>query len=134
MGRDAGRFRWSRVPFWVQALGALLLVGSFYLFFITFRENTFLSPAVRVQRERAHTVIRTGPYRHVRHPMYAGFVLFVIGTAFLLVCWYGLVGGFLLVGLVARRAVLEERVLRQELDGYAASMTQVKYRFIPYVC
>jgi protein-S-isoprenylcysteine O-methyltransferase Ste14 len=131
MGLDAVRFQWSQMPSWLQAAGALVLLTSFWLLFITFRENTFLSPAVRVQKERAQTVVSTGPYRSVRHPMYAGFVLFACGTPLLLGSWYGVVGGLFLSAMVARRAVLEERVLREELAGYGAYMAQVRYRLVP---
>jgi protein-S-isoprenylcysteine O-methyltransferase Ste14 len=133
MGLDAVRFQSSQMPSWLQAIGALVLLSSFWLFFVTFRENTFLSPAVRVQKERAQTVVSTGPYRYVRHPMYAGFVLFACGTAFLLGSWYGVLGALLLTTMIARRAVLEERVLREELAGYGAYMTHVRYRLLPRV-
>jgi protein-S-isoprenylcysteine O-methyltransferase Ste14 len=132
MGLDA-RFRWSRVPLWLEAVGALLLLLSFRIFFLTFRENAFLSPAVRIQTERAHRVVRTGLYRHVRHPMYAGFVLFAEGTALLLGSWYGALVGAVLVAIIARRAVLEERLLREKLTGYVAYMDEVRYRFLPGV-
>ncbi len=78
MALDAGRFHWSHVPMWAQALGAVLLIGSFWLFYLTFRYNPYLSPAVRLQSERAHRVVDTGPYHYVRHPMYAGFALFTV--------------------------------------------------------
>jgi protein-S-isoprenylcysteine O-methyltransferase Ste14 len=65
--------------------------------------------------------------------MYAAILLFVPGVALLLGSWYGLLAGFLVVGMVARRAVLEERTLREELPGYDAYMAQVKYRFVPHV-
>ncbi len=132
MPLDAVRFRWSRMPGWLQVVGAVLLLGSFYLFFLTFRENPYLSPAVRIQTERGQTVISTGPYRYVRHPMYAGIIPFVAGTTFLLGSWYGLLGLILVAGVVFR-AVREERVLRQELPGYEEYMARVKYRLIPYV-
>ena len=132
MGLDA-RFRWSHVPLWLQAVGMLLLLSSFYIFFLTFRQNPFLSPAVRIQRERAQTVVSTGPYRYVRHPMYAGFILFAFGTALTLGSWWGLLGALLLIGIVARRAVLEERTLRDELEGYRVYLTQVRYRLLPYL-
>lgn len=118
---------------WLQGFGAVVLLNSFYLFYLTFRENPYLSPAVRVQSERSQTVVRTGPYRHVRHPMYAAFALFTTGTALLLGSWYGLLGGLLLVVMVARRAVLEERVLLKELVGYRTYMKQVRYRLMPHV-
>ena len=133
MGFDAIRFRWSHVPLWLQALGTLLLLCSFYVFYLTFRENPFLSPAVRIQRERAQTVVSSGPYHYVRHPMYAGFILYAFGTALLLGSWWGLVGALLLIGIVARRAVLEERALRDELEGYSVYLARVRYRLLPYL-
>jgi len=133
MPLDAVRFRWSQMPGWLQVVGAVLLLCSFYLFFLTFRENPYLSPAVRVQTERGQTVISTGPYQYVRHPMYGTTIVFIVGTALLLGSWYGLLLGVVLVVMIAFRAVQEERVLRAELPGYDAYMTRVKYRLIPYI-
>ena len=133
MPLDAVRFQWSRMPGWLQAVGAILLMCSFYLFFLTFRENAYLSPAVRIQTERGQTVVSTGPYRYVRHPMYATFIIFMVGTTLLLGSSYGLLFGLILVIAIALRAVLEERTLRDELPGYNAYMAQVKYRLIPYI-
>ena len=133
MGLDAVRYRWSQVPIGVQLAGALILLCSDYIFYLTFRENTYLSPAVRVQAERAHTVVCTGLYAYVRHPMYAGFAMFAFGTPLLLGSWYGVLGGFVLIVLVAWRAVLEERTLRDELPGYREYMGHVRYRFVPHV-
>jgi protein-S-isoprenylcysteine O-methyltransferase Ste14 len=133
MPLDAVRYRWSHMPAWLQGLGAALLLISFCMFYAVSRENAFLSPAVRIQTERGHRVVSSGPYRYVRHPMYAGFILFVFGTALLLGSWYGVLVGLLLIGIVARRAVLEERLLREGLEGYAGYMQRVRYRLIPGV-
>jgi len=133
MPLDAVRFHWSRMPGWLHLVGAVLLMASFYLFFLTFRENPYLSPAVRVQTDRGQTVISTGPYHYVRHPMYAAVIPFMVSTTLLLGSWYGLLFGLILIAAIAFRAVREERVLRAELPGYEAYMTQVKYRLIPYV-
>jgi protein-S-isoprenylcysteine O-methyltransferase Ste14 len=133
MALDAVRFRWSSMPRWLQAVGAVLLLCSFYVFYRTFRENSYLSPAVRVQTERGHTLVSTGLYRHVRHPMYAGFVLFSFGTALLLGSWYGVLGALVVIAMVARRAVFEERVLSNELEGYDEYMRRVRYRLVPRV-
>jgi protein-S-isoprenylcysteine O-methyltransferase Ste14 len=130
---DAARFHWSPVPAWLQTVGALMLLGSFYIFYLTFRENSYLSPVVRIQEERGQTVISTGPYHAVRHPMYAAMVVFIVGAPLLLGAWYGVLVGLVFVLVLARRAVLEERTLRQALPGYGAYLAQVKYRFIPYV-
>src|SRR6185436_15510682 len=84
---DAARLHWSPVPVWLQVVGAIVLVCSFALLFLTFRENAYLSPVVRIQEDRGHTVVSTGPYRYVRHPMYAAIVVFVVGTSLLLGSW-----------------------------------------------
>ena len=130
---DVLRWHWSPVPLWLQIVGAIFLLGSFIIFFLTFRENSFLSPVVRLQAERGQTVISSGPYQLVRHPMYAAMGLVVISVPLLLGAWVGTLLGLIFMLVLARRAVLEERTLRQELSGYAAYMTQVKYRLIPYI-
>jgi protein-S-isoprenylcysteine O-methyltransferase Ste14 len=133
MPLDAVRFGWSHLPPGLRLAGTGLLLWSFFLLFVTFRENTYLSPAVRVQTDRGHAVVSTGPYRHVRHPMYAALIPLLTGTTLLLGSWYGLLPGLLLVVAVARRAVLEERVLRAQLPGYEQYSATVKYRLVPYV-
>ena len=133
MALDAVRFRWSQMPFWFQGAGAVLLLASFALFFLTFRKNAYLSPAVRVQKDRGQVVVSTGPYRHVRHPMYAAFILFALGTTLLLGSWYGLLLALVLIIMVAWRSVREEGTLREELPGYEEYMATVKYRLIPYL-
>jgi protein-S-isoprenylcysteine O-methyltransferase Ste14 len=133
MPLDAVRFGWSRMPPGFRLVGTGLLLWSFVLLFVTFRENTYLSPAVRVQTDRGHTVVSTGPYRLVRHPMYAALIPFIIGTTLLLGSWWGLVPGLLIVVAAARRAVLEERVLRAQLPGYEEYSATVRYRLVPHV-
>jgi protein-S-isoprenylcysteine O-methyltransferase Ste14 len=130
---DATRFHWSPLPNWLQAFGVVALLCSFVLFFLTFRENTYLSTVVRIQKDRGHKVVSTGPYHYVRHPMYLGFVILQFGTPLLLGSGYGVLIGLVFAVFLARRTVMEENALRQELDGYKAYMQQVKYRFIPFV-
>jgi protein-S-isoprenylcysteine O-methyltransferase Ste14 len=67
---DSMRYKWSHVPLWVEVIGGVLLIISFCLLFLTFRENSYLSPLARVQRDRGQKVISTGPYAIIRHPMY----------------------------------------------------------------
>jgi protein-S-isoprenylcysteine O-methyltransferase Ste14 len=127
------RYRFAEVPLGLQALGAIVLVFSFLLFHATFRANPYLSPAVRIQTDRAQVLVDSGPYRFVRHPMYAAFALFAPGTALLLGSWVGLLGALLLVAVVAWRAVREERLLRERLGGYAEYTRRVRYRLAPGV-
>jgi protein-S-isoprenylcysteine O-methyltransferase Ste14 len=133
MPLDAVRFHWSWMPLWLQVVGGIALVVSFVLMSLTFRENSYLSPMVRVQEERGQTVISTGPYHLVRHPMYAGGLFMFLGTPLLLGSWYGLLLVVLFLPALFVRTVLEERTLRQELSGYEDYMKQVKYRLVPYI-
>jgi protein-S-isoprenylcysteine O-methyltransferase Ste14 len=133
MPLDAVRFHWSWMPIFLQMVGAIALVVSFVLMSLVFRENSYLSATVRVQEERGQTVITTGPYHYVRHPMYAGGLFMFLGTPLLLGSWYGVLLTLLFLPALIVRAVLEERTLLRELPGYGAYMTQVKYRLIPYV-
>jgi protein-S-isoprenylcysteine O-methyltransferase Ste14 len=130
---DAVRFHWSQMPLWLQVVGGIALVVSFVLMSLTFRENSYLSPVVRVQEERGQTVISTGPYHLVRHPLYAGGLFMFLGTPLLLGSWYGLLLTVLFLPALLVRTVLEERTLRQELAGYEDYIKQVKYRLVPYI-
>jgi len=131
MSLDAVRFHWSPLPIWLQGVGGIILLCSFYLLFLTFRENSYLSPVVRIQEERGQNVISTGPYHYLRHPMYSDILIFVIGTSVLLGSGYGVFVGLISIAMLARRAILEERTLVKELPGYADYQAKVKYRFIP---
>jgi protein-S-isoprenylcysteine O-methyltransferase Ste14 len=133
MPLDAVRFHWSHVPLFLQIVGAIVLLGFIPLSILTFRENTFASTMVRVQEERGQTVISTGPYHYVRHPLYTSALLFFLGTPLLLGSWYGLLLVPIVIAGLVGRTLLEERVLRKELPGYDAYMIQVKYRFVPYI-
>jgi protein-S-isoprenylcysteine O-methyltransferase Ste14 len=133
MPLDAVRFGWSEVPGWLQILGALGVVLSFYTMFLTFRENAYLALVVKVQEERGQSVVSTGPYRYVRHPMYASTLLFFPGSALLLGSWWGLMFCTVLLGLLVWRIPLEEGMLENGLDGYDEYERNVRYRLIPHV-
>ena len=133
MPLDAVRFGWSEVPGWLQVLGALGLVLSLYVLFLTFRENAYLALVVKVQQERGQTVVTSGPYRYVRHPMYATMFLFLPGSALLLGSWWGLLLCLVILGLLVWRTTLEDRMLKNELAGYDEYARQVRYRLISRV-
>src|ERR1019366_322631 len=90
MGLDAVRFHASHVPVWAQGIGAVAILVSQYVFWLVFRANSYAAPVVKVQKDRGHAVATTGPYAYVRHPMYAGAILLLIGIPPLLGSWYGL--------------------------------------------
>jgi protein-S-isoprenylcysteine O-methyltransferase Ste14 len=133
MPLDAVRFGWSEVPGWLQLLGALGLLLSFYIVFLTFRENAYLAPVVKLQEERGQSVVTTGPYRYVRHPMYSSMFVFFPGSALLLGSWWGLLLCPVLLGLLVWRTTLEDRMLKNELAGYDEYARNVRYRLIPRV-
>jgi protein-S-isoprenylcysteine O-methyltransferase Ste14 len=133
MPLDAVRFGWSHMPVWARGVGVLGLLACAYLIYLTFRENTYAAPMVKIQKERGHKVVTTGPYRYVRHPMYAGAAFFFIGTPLLLGSWYGLALAPVMTAVLAVRAVLEERTLTAELEGYADYVARVRYRLIPLI-
>jgi len=133
MALDAARFQWSAVPGWLQCVGAIILAASFFLVHLTYRENSYAAPVVKIQRERGHTAITTGPYEYVRHPIYASGLLSYLGTPLLLGSWYGLAIVPVMTALLAFRAVMEERMLKAELDGYLEYSARVRYRLLPMV-
>jgi protein-S-isoprenylcysteine O-methyltransferase Ste14 len=130
---DAGQFHWSPVALWIKVFGAFILAASFILFFLTFRENNYLSPVVRVQKDRGQVVISTGPYHYIRHPMYSATLVFLLGTPLLLGAWYGIFFAPIVSIVLAWRSILEEGTLRKELYGYEDYMSRTKYRLIPFV-
>ncbi|MCC8965436.1 isoprenylcysteine carboxylmethyltransferase family protein [Bradyrhizobium sp. Pear76] len=133
MALDAVRYQTSLVPFWPQCAGALMIAASFYIVYRTYRENSYAAPVVKIQRERGHTAVTTGPYACVRHPIYAGGLLTYLGTPLLLGSWYGLAIVPVMAALLGLRSMMEERMLTAELDGYADYLARVRYRLVPMV-
>jgi len=133
MSLDAVRFGWSHVPLWLQALGAVAVAVAMYVVHLIMRTNNFAVPVVRIQAERGHRVVSDGPYAIVRHPMYGGTLLLLVGIPLLLGSWWGLALAPVIILLFAIRAVMEERTLMAELPGYADYAARVRYRLIPKV-
>jgi protein-S-isoprenylcysteine O-methyltransferase Ste14 len=132
MGLDR-RTQSSDVPVAFQALGLLLFVLSTLFILWVFRENSFAAPVVKLQAERAQRVVSTGPYAHVRHPMYSGMILFFAGVPLLLGSWWGLAIAPVIVVLFSVRIGIEDRTLREGQPGYSDYMTRVRYRLLPGV-
>ena len=134
MPLDARRFHWSPTfPLWLKAIGTVLLVLSIVLVFEALRENTFAAPVVKMQKERGQTVVSTGMYGVVRHPMYAGALLLFVSGPVLLGSVWGLIVSLILIVTIAVRSIGEEAMLKQELEGYSDYMRRVKWRMIPFV-
>lgn len=133
MGFDAKRLGWSHVPAWLSASGAILIAICFFIAWLTFRENPFAAIVVKTQTERKQTIITTGPYGFVRHPMYAGAVLYFIGLPLLLGSWMGLACIPLLAWALMLRILIEELTLRKQFPEYSEYATRVRYRLVPFI-
>ena len=130
MGLDR-RVHASSVPVAAQMVGLALYLASTAFVMWVFRENSFAVPMVKIQAERGHRVIDTGPYAIVRHPMYGGVSLFFVGVPLLIGSWWGVAMAPLFFVLFAIRAGIEERALIEGLSGYADYIARVRYRLVP---
>ena len=125
------RFDWSAVPLWLQVAGALGMVPAIIMPYWAMMVNAYLTTTVRVQTERDHQVVNSGPYQYVRHPMYAGMSLMALTMPLLLGSWWALIPGLLSILAMAGRTQKEDQFLQAELPGYAAYARQVRYRLMP---
>lgn len=117
----------------VSSLGLALFVAGWLIMTLALRENAFASPAVKLQKEKHHTVITSGVYGVVRHPLYAGTLPLMIGMSLWLESYAAALLAAVPIGMLVVRILIEERFLRRELKGYDAYMKKVRYRLIPYV-
>ena len=132
-GLDAVRFRWSRVPLLWKAIGYIGFIPAVTLGFWAFKQNTYLAQYVRIQKDRGHRVITTGPYEYVRHPMYVGVILFILCSPLALGSLYSLIPALIIVILFIIRTSLEDKTLQEELEGYQEYAKRVRYKLIPYI-
>jgi protein-S-isoprenylcysteine O-methyltransferase Ste14 len=122
---------WSHVPVFVVLLGDLLVAGGLVLWWLVFRANPYAASTVNVEPEQ--TVISTGPYALVRHPMYSGVLLLLLGLPVALGSWWGLVLFPPILVLLIWRLEDEERYLSTRLPGYQEYCAKVTHRLIPSI-
>jgi protein-S-isoprenylcysteine O-methyltransferase Ste14 len=94
-------------------------------------ENAYASRWVRIQKDRGQRVVTSGPYRYIRHPMYAAIILLVSCIAIELGSWWALIPSALIGMLFMIRMALEDRMLQEELIGYKDYARKVRYRLLP---
>jgi protein-S-isoprenylcysteine O-methyltransferase Ste14 len=117
----------------VSSLGLALAIAGGWTAYLALRENAFAALAVKHQEERQHTVIDTGVYSIVRHPLYAGDALMMVGIPLWLESYPAALLASVPIATVALRILFEERFLRRELKGYDAYTQRVRYRLIPFL-
>ena len=125
------RFAWSMVPNYAAIVGDVLVALGLLAVFFVFKENSFTSATIEIDPEQK--VISTGPYALVRHPMYAGAFVMLVGVPPALGSWWGLVAVIPLMFAIVRRLFDEEKFLAKNLMGYAEYQKMVKYRLVPFV-
>ena len=125
------RFGWSDMPSTWSIGGLVLLLLGILPSAWALAANPHFEATVRIQKDRGHRVISSGPYRYVRHPGYLSVVLTSVATAFLLGSFWALVPAAAITALLSLRTALEDRTLRRELSGYEEYADRVRYRLIP---
>jgi protein-S-isoprenylcysteine O-methyltransferase Ste14 len=123
------RFGWSPVPPYVSIVGDVLVALGFLFIFIVMKENSFAASTIQIAEDQR--VISTGPYALVRHPMYAGALLLILGMPLALDSWYGLLGILVFLPVLIWRLLDEESFLTRNLPGYAEYKSKVRSRLIP---
>jgi len=128
------RYGWSGdFPSAAQIAALLVCALGYAVFTWATYSNAYFSQIVRIQSERGHAVVSGGPYRWVRHPAYAGAILYELAVSILLASWWSLAISALSAGLLVLRTALEDRFLMRELDAYSEYAGGVRYRLLPGV-
>ncbi len=132
-GLDVGRFRWSSLGLIYVVPGfSLFVLGAFFISWAMI-VNRYFESTVRIQEDRDHEVVSTGPYRFVRHPGYLSGILWMSSIPLIIGSLYALIPVMIYGAMMILRTHLEDRTLRDELPGYAEYAGRVRFRLIPWV-
>jgi protein-S-isoprenylcysteine O-methyltransferase Ste14 len=123
------RFGWSALPLAAEIAGYLLVAAGFAITFLVYRENSFTSATIEIAD--GQKVVSTGPYAIIRHPMYAGGLVYLLGTPLALGSWWALLAFAAMVPFLIWRLFDEEQFLAAQLPGYVAYRDTVRYRLVP---
>jgi protein-S-isoprenylcysteine O-methyltransferase Ste14 len=132
-GLDVGRYRWSSFGLPYSVVGVVSLVLSSVLINWAMIENPYFEPTVRIQDDRDHRVVTTGPYAIVRHPGYLSGILWLASVPLIFGSLYAFAPYVLYAVLIILRTHLEDRTLREELRGYTEYAERVRYRLVPWI-
>lgn len=125
-------FAWSpEISLPVTLLSLIIFIAGYTFGIYAFIENQFFSGVVRIQSERGHQVVKSGPYRWVRHPGYAGALINYLATPLLLDSAWAFIPAILVSVALIIRTSLEDRTLQEKLPGYREYSAQVRYRLLP---
>ena len=130
-GLDVVHFGWSHIPFTAVYPGIALFIFAMALVTWAMVVNPHAETSVRIQTDRGHTVVSSGPYRFVRHPMYVGAILMYPGASLILGSLWAMAMAVVIAVLFIARTALEDRTLRRELPGYEEYAAVTRYRLLP---
>jgi protein-S-isoprenylcysteine O-methyltransferase Ste14 len=132
-GLDVGRFRWSQLGITYAIGGVVLYIVCFVLCYWAMVVNEHFEATVRIQKDRMHKVISSGPYRFVRHPGYLSVILGGFSASFIIGSLYSLIPWTVAIVAIVIRTYLEDWTLQKELEGYFEYVKKTKYRLLPGV-
>jgi protein-S-isoprenylcysteine O-methyltransferase Ste14 len=133
-GLDVGRHHWSdTVPPTLQMVALVAIATAMTVTIWAMAVNRFFSSVIRIQTDRGHHLVTSGPYAYVRHPAYAVAPFLLVGAGMALGSWLAAAMGLLMVLPLLRRTAREDRILRERLEGYPAYAARVRYRLLPGV-
>lgn len=130
-GLDIGRYNWSLLSVNYIWIGLVFTILSTILLNYAMISNKYFEPTVRIQEERSHKVIESGPYSIIRHPGYLSGILFAVSIPLLIGSLFSFVGVGIYVILMIFRTWLEDKTLQEELEGYIEYTKKVRYRIFP---
>jgi protein-S-isoprenylcysteine O-methyltransferase Ste14 len=125
------RFGWSNIPIVIVIAADIFVMASYIFIIYVFKENRYASRVIEVEQNQ--TVISTGPYSIIRHPMYLGALVMILSTPIALGSYFALIPFATLPVSFAFRILNEEKILNKELPGYNEYCSKVRYRLIPYI-
>jgi protein-S-isoprenylcysteine O-methyltransferase Ste14 len=125
------RFGWSYLPFELIIIADLMVLLSYIFIILVFKENHFASRVVEIDEKQ--TVITTGPYRYIRHPMYSGILVMLLATPIALGSYWALIPTAVIPFSLVFRILNEEKILSEQLAGYTEYCQKTPYRLIPYI-
>lgn len=133
-GLDSGRFLWTAEFNWIVSISgvAVILIGQ--IIFLTARnQNNFFSSVVRIQKDRGHAVCDKGLYKIIRHPGYLGMALSLLAIPLITTSFWSIIPTLIAISLLVIRTSLEDKTLREELEGYVEYSKKTRYKLIPLI-
>ena len=133
-GLDSGRFLWTAGFNWIVSLSGVVVILIGQIIFLTARnQNNFFSSVVRIQKERGLIVCDKGLYKIIRHPGYLGMILSLLSIPLITTSFWSIIPTLIAIILLVIRTSLEDKTLRNELEGYVEYSTKTQYKLIPMI-